>query len=106
MLLVFAASALGGLRWALTQILLTGHGGPAKEDGEEAEPMGMDNPCATIFWLAPTMAVTMLFLCAAVDGLGTIFGSKFFNGFEQTLKTVFFLVAPGVVAFCMTLAEY
>ncbi|KAG9090504.1 Triose-phosphate Transporter [Ceratobasidium sp. 370] len=98
--------ALGGFRWALTQILLTGHGGPAKEDEQEPEPMGMDNPCATIFWLAPTMAVTMLLLCAVVDGFGTIFGSKFFNGFEQTLKTAFFLTAPGTVAFCMTLAEY
>ncbi|KAG9126307.1 Triose-phosphate Transporter [Ceratobasidium sp. 392] len=105
MLLVFAASALGGLRWALTQILLTGHGGPDPEE-EEKEPMGMDNPCATIFWLAPTMAVTMLFLCTVVDGLGTIFGSKFFNGFEQTFKTVLFIIAPGTVAFCMTLAEF
>ncbi|KAG8685274.1 Triose-phosphate Transporter [Ceratobasidium sp. 395] len=106
MLLVFAASAMGGLRWALTQMLLTGHGGPGNEDEEEKEPMGMDNPCATIYWLAPTMAVTMFFLCAIVDGLGTIFGSKFFNGFEQTSKTMLFLIAPGTVAFCMTLAEF
>lgn len=83
MLLVFAASALGGLRWALTQMLLTGHGGhgaaapnSAETEEKEEEPMGMDNPCATIYWLAPTMAVTILLLCAVVDGLGTVFASK------------------------------
>ncbi|QRW00780.1 Triose-phosphate Transporter family [Ceratobasidium sp. AG-Ba] len=103
MILVFAASACGGLRWALTQILLHG---PKEEEGEEEEPMGLDNPCATIFWLAPTMAITMFVVCAAVDGLGTVFASKFFDGFEQTLKTSLFIAAPGVVAFCMTIAEY
>lgn len=85
MLLVFAASALGGLRWALTQMLLTGHGGhgaavpnaATEVEEKEEEPMGLDNPCATIYWLAPTMAVTLFILCAIVDGLGNIFASKY-----------------------------
>ncbi|KAF8610745.1 TPT-domain-containing protein [Ceratobasidium sp. AG-I] len=114
MLLVFAASALGGLRWALTQMLLTGHGGhgaavpnaAAEAEEKEEEPMGMDNPCATIYWLAPTMAVTLFTLCAIVDGLGTIFASKFFDGYGETFRTILFIVAPGTLAFCMTLAEY
>jgi solute carrier family 35 protein C2 len=89
MILVFIASACGGLRWALTQILLTGahggHGGHGEEnddsernehDENKEEPMGLDNPCATIFWLAPTMCVSMLFLTSLVDGLGSVFGSK------------------------------
>jgi solute carrier family 35 protein C2 len=77
MILVFIASACGGLRWALTQILLHG---PKREDEEDEDekdpPMGMDNPCATIFWLAPTMFVSLLILTAMVDNLGDLFGSK------------------------------
>ncbi|CAE6345487.1 unnamed protein product [Rhizoctonia solani] len=107
MILVFIASACGGLRWALTQILLHG---PKKEDEEDEDekdpPMGMDNPCATIFWLAPTMFVSLLILTAMVDNLGDLFGSKFFSSPSETFKTALYIMAPGAVAFCMTLAEF
>ncbi|CUA72179.1 putative transporter C22E12,01 [Schizosaccharomyces pombe 972h-] [Rhizoctonia solani] len=77
MILVFIASACGGLRWALTQILLHGPKREEDEHEEDAEPpMGMDNPCATIFWLAPTMFISLLVLTGIVDNLGDIFGSK------------------------------
>ncbi|CAE6524951.1 unnamed protein product [Rhizoctonia solani] len=110
MILVFIASACGGLRWALTQMLLHG---PKREDIEDEDedekepPMGLDNPCATIFWLAPTMFVSLLTVAAIVDNLGDIFfGSKFFSSPTETFKTIFFILAPGVVAFFMTLAEF
>ncbi|CAE6441320.1 unnamed protein product [Rhizoctonia solani] len=107
MILVFIASACGGLRWALTQMLLHGPKGEEDEDKEETEPpMGMDNPCATIFWLAPTMFISLLLLTAIVDNLGDIFGSKFFSSPTETFKTALYIMAPGVVAFCMTLAEF
>ncbi|KAL5636207.1 hypothetical protein ACGC1H_004879 [Rhizoctonia solani] len=107
MVLVFIASACGGLRWALTQILLHGPKREEREDEEESEPpMGMDNPCATIFWLAPTMFISLLVLTAFVDNLGDVFGSKFFSSPAETFKTALYIMAPGVIAFCMTLAEF
>ncbi|KAF8710844.1 TPT protein, partial [Rhizoctonia solani] len=103
MILVFIASACGGLRWALTQILLHGPKREDDEDDEKDPPMGMDNPCATIFWLAPTMFISLLILTAMVDNLGDVFGS---NSPSETIKTALFIMAPGAVAFCMTLAEF
>jgi solute carrier family 35 protein C2 len=47
MLMVFSASALGGLRWALTHTLMM------------KPELGMSNPFATIFWITPIMAVTL-----------------------------------------------
>ncbi|CAE6488902.1 unnamed protein product [Rhizoctonia solani] len=107
MILVFIASACGGLRWALTQILLHGPKRQEEETEEDTEPpMGMDNPCATIFWLTPTMFLSLLILTGIVDNLGDIFGSKFFSSPTETFKTALFIMAPGAVAFCMTLAEF
>ncbi|KAJ1310512.1 hypothetical protein OPQ81_007243 [Rhizoctonia solani] len=107
MILVFIASACGGLRWALTQMLLHGPKSDEEQDEDEKEPpMGMDNPCATIFWLAPTMFISLLILTAIVDNLGDIFGSKFFSSPIETFKTVLYIMAPGAVAFFMTLAEF
>jgi solute carrier family 35 protein C2 len=94
MILVLTASVLAGLRWALTQVLLSKH------------EMGMDNPCATIYWLSPTMGIILLSVAAAVEGLGAVFTSQFFHGFWNCLTTLFFLITPGSVAFFMVLSEY
>jgi len=40
-----------------------------------------------------------------VDDWSALFNSRFFVGFNA-LKTVFFLTAPGIVAFCMVLSEF
>ncbi|KAF8638014.1 hypothetical protein AX16_010646 [Volvariella volvacea WC 439] len=93
-LLVISASALGGLRWSLTQILL------------KSKKMGLDNPVATIFWLAPAMGVTLGIVSATIEGWSKVFGTAFFGGFEHALETSFFLVAPGVLAFLMVLSEF
>ena len=94
MLLVLSASAFGGLRWALTQILLS------------KKEMGMDNPAATVFWLTPIMAVALAILCAIVEGFGEVFRSSFFDGAGTSMKTVGFIIAPGALAFCMVMSEY
>ncbi|KDQ06480.1 hypothetical protein BOTBODRAFT_121435 [Botryobasidium botryosum FD-172 SS1] len=94
MILVFLASALGGLRWALTQMLLQKKG------------MGMDNPCATVFWLAPIMGVSLAMLCGVVEGFGNVFGSAFFDGFRASLRTGLYVLAPGAIAFFMVLSEF
>lgn len=93
-LMVISASALGGLRWSLTQILL------------KDKRMGMDNPAATIFWLAPSMGVTLAIASIAIEGWTTLFQTKFFQGLGQTALTALCLTAPGAIAFCMVLSEF
>ncbi|KAJ6497817.1 TPT-domain-containing protein [Mycena sanguinolenta] len=92
-LLVLSASGLGGFRWALTQLLL------------KNKKMGMDNPAATIFWLAPVMGLTLGTISMLMDDWIAMFNSEFFVGW-RAMKTIFFLTMPGVVAFCMILSEF
>ncbi|KIM45081.1 hypothetical protein M413DRAFT_441745 [Hebeloma cylindrosporum] len=94
LILVLSASALGGLRWSLTQVLL------------KSKKMGFDNPAATIYWLAPIMGVTLAILSSIIENWPSIFRSKFFQGTMPTLETIFFLTSPGVLAFCMVLSEF
>lgn len=94
LLLVLSASALGGLRWSLTQLLL------------HNKKMGMDNPAATVYWLAPAMGITLAIVSAIVDSWSVVFRSAFFITFAKTLETSLYLVAPGVLAFCMVLSEF
>ncbi|KAH8827957.1 triose-phosphate transporter family-domain-containing protein [Flagelloscypha sp. PMI_526] len=93
-LLVLSASALGGFRWSLTHLLLKDH------------KMGLDNPAATVFWLAPPMGLTLAVVSLAIESWHDLFASHFFNGFFTTLNTLFFLILPGVLAFCMVMSEY
>nr|GAT57766.1 predicted protein [Mycena chlorophos] len=92
-ILVITASALGGFRWALTQLLL------------KNKKMGMDNPASTIFWLAPIMGVTLGAVSFFVDDWASLADTDFFAG-AKALQTVIFLTLPGVVAFCMVLSEF
>lgn len=91
--MVFSASALAGLRWAFTQLLM------------HKKEMGMGNPFATIFWLTPVMAVTLAIVSMGVEGWGEIFRSDFFKGFKA-FATVGFIILPGTVAFAMVASEY
>jgi solute carrier family 35 protein C2 len=93
-LLVMTASACGGLRWSLTQMLM------------KNKTMGLDNPAATIFWLAPAMGITIALLSIIWEGWFTIFASPFFQDIASTLHSALFLVAPGILAFFMVMSEY
>lgn len=73
---VMAASAFGGLRWSLTEVLL------------RKESMGLTNPFASIFFLAPAQAVILLIISALVEGYITIFTSSFFVDFLTGAHTV------------------
>ncbi len=92
-LFVLSASALGGLRWSLTQLIL------------RDRKLGLDNPVATLFWMSPLMAVTLATVSFVVDDWWAIFTSRFFEGAAQTAITLFFLTVPGVIAFLMVLSE-
>lgn len=94
LILVLTASALGGLRWSLTQVLL------------KNKKMGLDNPAATIFWLAPSMGATLTIVSMVLEHWPTIFRSKFFDGAWKTFETILFLTLPGVIAFCMVISEF
>ena len=120
MLLVFSASAFGGLRWALTQLLLSGgHGGGIKSrtskhsalrpsEDEKPNNMGLANPAATIFFLTPTMFISLLVVSWFVEGPlpSTLSESGFFEDFYGALRTIGFVLAPGVIAFAMVMSEY
>ncbi|KAG6861679.1 hypothetical protein C0995_013248 [Termitomyces sp. Mi166 len=93
-ILVLSASACGGLRWSLTQLLLRNR------------KMGLDNPTATIYWLAPSMGVTLAIISATVESWIFIFRGSFFATLGKSLQTIFYLTAPGVIAFCMILSEF
>ncbi|TFK44489.1 triose-phosphate transporter family-domain-containing protein [Crucibulum laeve] len=93
-LLVLSASGLGGLRWSLTQLLL------------KNKKVGLDNPAATVYWLSPVMGVTLAIISVLLGEWSKLFGTEFFRGAAQTIKTVLFLTAPGAIAFCMVLSEF
>jgi solute carrier family 35 protein C2 len=94
LILVLSASALGGFRWSLTQLLL------------KNKKMGLDNPAATVYWLTPIMGLTLAIISVVVDNWASIFRSAFFASVGISLKTALFLIAPGVLAFCMVLSEF
>lgn len=91
--LVLSASFLGGLRWGLTQILL------------KKRNMGMNNPAATVFWLAPSMALTLAIVTALVEGFVKIWNNDFWDRIGLFTSLVY-LFSPGVVAFAMVMSEY
>ncbi|GAA5901752.1 hypothetical protein JCM8208_003576 [Rhodotorula glutinis] len=95
MVQVLTASALGGLRWSLTQLLL------------HKESMGMNNPIATLFWLAPIMGVTLATCSLVFDGWGNVFShDEFWGTLGATIQTVCAIVFPGVLAFIMNITEF
>ncbi|KAI7904947.1 Rrp15p-domain-containing protein [Cokeromyces recurvatus] len=91
---VMAASCFGGLRWSLTEVLL------------RKESMGLTNPFASIFFLAPSQALILLTLSAGVEGYVTIFKSAFFITFREGLHTMAVILAGGSLAFCMIVSEF
>lgn len=92
-LMVFSASALGGLRWALTELLMN------------KKSLGLSNPFATIYWLTPLMALTLGVVSIGLEGWGNVFGAEHFQG-GKALWTVGVLVLPGVIAFSMVASEF
>lgn len=92
-LMVFSASALGGLRWALTELVM------------HKKAMGLSNPFATIFWLAPLMALALAVVSMIAEGWFGILRSEFFDGW-RAVETGGVIVLPGTLAFAMVASEY
>jgi solute carrier family 35 protein C2 len=92
-IMVFSASALSGLRWALTETVM------------HKKSMGLSNPFATIFWLAPLMAVVLGGVSLGMEGWSTVFHSDHFDS-GRGIFTVLAIVFPGALAFSMVASEY
>lgn len=93
-IMVFSASAIGGLRWALTELIM------------HKRAMGLSNPFATIFWLAPLMGLILFIVSAIVESWIEIFTGPFFANPLVTLKSIAIIVFPGAIAFAMVSSEY
>ena len=93
-ILITSASALSGLRWSLTHLLL------------KDERMGLNNPAATIFWLSPLMGGCLIIVSLCFESWSDVFASHFFSTLSAAARTAFFLSVPGCVAFLMVLTEY
>jgi solute carrier family 35 protein C2 len=91
--MVFSASALSGLRWALTETVM------------HKKSMGLSNPFATIFWLAPLMAIVLGVVSLALEGWSKVLHSGFFED-GRGIFTVLAIIFPGSLAFSMVASEY
>jgi solute carrier family 35 protein C2 len=93
-ILVFLASALSGLRWSLTQMLLLRN--PATS-----------NPFSSIFFLAPCMFISILAVAIPVEGFGPLF-ERFGELADQEgiFLAIGIVLFPGVIAFLMVSSEF
>lgn len=91
---VLTASAMGGLRWALMQMLL------------KRKAMGMSNPIATMFWLSPLMGLFMLCGSLAFESWRGMLNSPFFANAGSSMNTILLLLTPGLIVFLMNLCEF
>ncbi|KAG5366238.1 putative transporter C22E12.01 [Yarrowia sp. B02] len=91
-LLVLGAAVLSGLRWALTQLLLT-------------RCPATTNPFSTIQNVAPMMALCLFLFALLVEGPVTFVTSHFWDD-QGLLWGIFLMIIPGLFAFFLTVAEY
>ena len=93
-ILVMTASALSGLRWALTQVLLVRN--PATS-----------NPFSTIFFLSPVMFFSILCVAVPVEGFGPLF-TRFGELSNEwgLIPALVVVVFPGIIAFLMIASEF
>lgn len=93
-ILVITASALSGLRWSLTQILLLRN--PATS-----------NPFSSIFYLAPCMFAAIFIIAIPVEGFGPLCTKVSELADEKgLLPAIGLILFPGVIAFCMVSSEF
>jgi len=92
--MVISASAIGGLRWALTELIM------------HKKAMGLSNPFATIFWLTPLMGIILFIVSAIIEDWHAMVYSHYFGSVTEAFKTVGIIALPGVLAFAMVASEF
>ncbi|GEQ70469.1 hypothetical protein JCM33374_g4146 [Metschnikowia sp. JCM 33374] len=90
--LILAASAISGLRWSFTQILL-------KKNEYTKHPM------STIFYISPSMTLVLLLFGFIFEGWSAFISSPVWEA-KGVFGTILLMVTPGILAFCMTLCEF
>lgn len=96
-ILVMTASALAGLRWTITQVLLQGSSTHGAAGG----------PVEVILQLTPVMSLVLAVVSLAHERLwSTLPGSPYFASFGHSMLTVLIIVAGGLLAFVMVWAEF
>ncbi|KNE02607.2 hypothetical protein QG37_00421 [Candidozyma auris] len=90
--LVMAASAISGLRWSFTQLLLK------KNDHTK-------HPISTIFYISPAMIVILLVTAIFVERWSAFVSSPIW-AIHGVLGVLGLMLVPGFLAFMMTLCEF
>jgi len=86
--LVITASAVSGLRWSLTQILLQ-------------HTPATSNPVSTLYHLAPVMFASLILSHIAFEQLAALVSHALF-----TLRLIPLLLLPGSVVFAMNITQF
>ena len=93
-ILIILSAFFSGFRWALTQILLLRNPATA-------------NPFSSIFYLAPVMFVSLIVLAFPIETPAALLvGLRKLAASEGAARGGGLLLFPGVLAFCMTSAEF
>jgi len=102
--LVMTASALSGLRWTITQVLLQGgKGGP----GGGGHGGGGADPVEVLLSLMPVMALTVGAVSLAAERLWrTLPGSPYFDSPASLALTAALISGGAVIAFLMVWVEF
>ena len=90
-LLVVTATAMGGLRWALTQILLK-------------QNPSTSNPFSSIYHLAPIMFAALIILAMLFEGPMNFLNAELWS--QKGILSIPILIFPGILAFLMTASEF
>lgn len=96
-IMVLVASALAGLRWTITQVLLQG----------DSHSRSRGGALEIIETLTPIMGLTLLFTSLCTEKLwSSLPNSTYFSTGWNSLLTILILLAGGVIALCMVFAEF
>lgn len=97
-IMVMSASALSGLRWTITQVLLQGDGQGSRSRGGALE---------IIQALTPIMGLTLLITSLCTENLWKrLPNSPYFSSGLHIFWTCLILIAGGLIALCMVWAEF
>jgi solute carrier family 35 protein C2 len=94
--MVISASALAGLRWAITQVLLQGDAHSASRGGA----------IEIIEALSPVMGITLLVTSLCVEKPWRLAGTPFFSSWAHSSIVFGVALADALIALCMVYAEF
>lgn len=108
--LVLGASCSSGLRWALVKLLLNGGHKPEENESVHAQEESVKkwkkpHPVQTIMLLSPGMFVGLLIIGCLVEGPRNFATADLWQKWS-VFRGIVTLLFPGVLAFCMTWAEF